>query len=182
VNFSQLDIQIFYSINGLAGRWPELDALMKSLSRPGTYLVPGVLAFAFWFWQQRRQAIVSGLVLAALIFAVDSLSFGVKQLVARPRPCRALPEVKQIVGCGRAYSFPSNHTVNTAAGGIFFQLLYPKTGYFVWPFVGMIGFNRVYVGSHYVTDVLGGWIVAAFYRRRLLPQSKKPSASENTSA
>ncbi|MGH7252010.1 MAG: phosphatase PAP2 family protein, partial [Nitrospiraceae bacterium] len=51
------------------------------------------------------------------------------------------------------------HALNTAAAAAFAQVLYPVTGWGPWPLVAVIGFSRVYVGGHYVSDVLGGWII-----------------------
>jgi undecaprenyl-diphosphatase len=159
VDLLLLDAQIFHAVNGLAGDWEALDALMRFLPRPGNYSVAGVFAAGVWLWRERRRAVLAALVLALLIGAVDLVGGGVKSVVARPRPCRVLADVKQVVGCGRATSFPSNHAVNTAAAGAFLQTLYPQAGYVIWPFVALMGFNRVYVGSHYPSDVLGGWLL-----------------------
>jgi len=156
------DKNFFYIINGMAGHWPWLDEFMRLVSRPGNYLVPGALAALYWFRQSGRKALLHALVLAALIASVDATGFAVKQLVARPRPCQGLQNVKKITGCGRAFGFPSNHAVNTAAAAMFFQLLYPRAVVVAWPLVALIGFNRVYVGAHYPTDVLGGWLLGAF--------------------
>ncbi len=84
-----------------------------------------------------------------------------KELIQRPRPCLRLQGIHELLGCGVAFSFPSNHAVNTAAAAAFFQVLYPKSGWVGWPLTVAIGLSRVYVGVHYVTDVAGGWLLGA---------------------
>ncbi|MBI2351229.1 MAG: phosphatase PAP2 family protein [Deltaproteobacteria bacterium] len=157
------DVALFHSINGLAGQYPGLDAFMTALADPGYFFIPGFLAVGYWIWQKRVQALAGVVVLAGLIVIVDLFGFQVKKLVARPRPCQVLQEVNKVVGCGSTFSLPSNHAVNTASVGIFFQLLYPKTGWIIWPVVILIGFGRVYVGAHYVTDIVAGWLLGGAF-------------------
>ena len=153
------DVALFYAINGLAGRSTVVDEAMIVLARPSTLLVPGVLLFGYWWWVSRRDALIGASALAGLVLLGDLLGAQVKHLVGRVRPCQLLDGVHQLVGCGGTFSFPSNHALNTAAAAAFAQVLYPVTGWGTWPLVAVIGFSRVYVGGHYVSDVLGGWII-----------------------
>ena len=153
------DVNLLLAINGWAGRWLWLDDSFSAISRPAYVAVPAVLGFAYWFWKNRRQALVGAVVLGCLIGSADFLGMQLKRIVDRPRPCWALSEVYVARGCGRAPSFPSNHAVNSAAAATFFQLLFPATGWISWPLVGIIGLSRVFIGAHYPTDVFGGWIL-----------------------
>lgn len=151
------DLTAFEAINGLAGQSALLDDVMMRLGRSGQLVVPILLAFGYWVWMRRRQALIGAPMLAVLIVLVDFIGAQIKHLTARPRPCQALQQIHEVVGCGGTFSFPSNHALNTATAAAFFQVLYPATGWVSWPLVVLIGFSRVYVGGHYVTDVVGGW-------------------------
>ncbi len=157
------DPTVFQAINGLAGQSALLDEVMVRLGRPGQLIVPILLAFGYWIWMHRRQALIGTPTLAVLIVLVDFIGAQLKHLTARPRPCQVLPHVHEVVGCGGTFSFPSNHALNTATAAAFFQVLYPATGWVSWPLVAVIGFSRVYVGGHYVTDVVGGWALGGVF-------------------
>jgi undecaprenyl-diphosphatase len=155
------DAALFHAINGLAGRSDLIDGIMLALARPSSLIFPAILGFGYWFWINRRQALVGAAVLGGLILFADLIGAQVKHLVERARPCWVLHGVHQLVGCGGTFSFPSNHAANTAAIAAFLQILYPQTGWVSWPLIVVIGFSRVYVGAHYMTDVAGGWVLGA---------------------
>lgn len=154
-----MDVDVFYAINGLAGKWEWVDHAMVLVGSPKSYVIPGVLALAYWVWMNRWEALIGTPMAGGLVGIADCIGAQVKHLTARPRPCQILDNVHEVTACGGLFSFPSNHSVNTAVLASFFQVLYPKTGWVGWPIVVIVGVARVYVGGHYVTDVVGGWTI-----------------------
>ena len=151
---------LFRAINGLAGQSAFLDELALDLSRPSLLWVPGTALFCYWLWLSWREAILGAPALAAMIGIADFLGARLKDLIARPRPCMSLLDIQQVeAACGKVFSFPSNHAINTAVAAAFLQVLYPRSGWVSWPLVGLVGLSRVYIGAHYVSDVLGGWLI-----------------------
>ncbi len=99
-----------------------------------------------------------------MIFIVNRI---LKYLFARPRP-----NVDRLVE-ESGYSFPSAHTmIGTAFYGFLIYLIIKeiknkKIKYTLSIILGllifMIGISRVYLGVHYATDVIMGFVFAAIY-------------------
>jgi len=154
------DESLFRAINGFAGHSAWIDGLALNLSTSSLLWVPGIVLAGYWLWLSRREALVGAPALAATIGIADFLGARLKDLIARPRPCSSLMDIQQVeAACGKVFSFPSNHAINTAVAAAFLQVLYPRSGWVSWPLVGLIGLSRVYIGAHYATDVLGGWAI-----------------------
>ena len=155
----EVDAFLTRSISELAGRSSVMDWLFLYVSEPDALWLPGILLGMYWLWRSPREGLIGGSILAASIGLLDFIGAQVKHLVARPRPCMSMPDLYHLQACGKNFSFPSNHAINTATAAAFLQILYPRSGWISWPIVGLVGVARVYIGAHYVTDVLGGWLI-----------------------
>lgn len=91
----------------------------------------------------------------------------IKVIIARPRP-----EINKLV-TETGYSFPSGHSmVSMAFYGYLIYLIYRyiKNKYIKWSLIVLlsiliclIGISRIYLGVHYTSDVLGGFLLSISY-------------------
>jgi membrane-associated phospholipid phosphatase len=146
----------FTHINGWAGQFAGLDWLMFQVSQESNLVIPGILFVGYWGWMKWGEAKFAIPCLALLIGLSDFLGGQLKILIGRPRPCQVLEHIHELIGCGGTFSMPSNHAMNSGTVISFLVMLYPALGWVLWPFLGLIGLSRVFLGAHYVTDVLVG--------------------------
>lgn len=172
---SRLDLSVHQAMFGL--RNPLADSAMAFLATLGdaVVLAPAVLVvFAWLLW--RRRHIAAWHWLAAPAFGLV-LTWMLGYLLDMPKP----PAATAVAG----FSFPSaTVTLATVVYGFFAVLIARELPgrRRAWPYVvgalvvGLLGFARLYLGAHWLSDVLAGtllgllWIAALgiAYRRRVV--------------
>lgn len=97
---------------------------------------------------------------AALLGSLVINNHLIKNLVQRPRPFVTFTDLQIIIPKPSEFSFPSGHTSSSfAAAAVFYRHLPKKLGVPSVILAGLIGFSRLYVGVHYLTDVIAGVVM-----------------------
>ena len=186
-----LDLDILYWINGHHTAW--LDSLMWTVSRAATWiplyvLLVGLVIYRFRNW---KQILMIFLAFGIAVGLSDYTCSGIlKPLVCRLRPTHepAIDPLHLVRGyTGGLYGFCSSHAANTMSVALLFCLLFKnKTatiGLMTW--VAANSYSRVYLGAHYPSDILVGWLIGAWWsclafaalQRWVLPAEVPPSGS-----
>lgn len=159
-----LDRSAADSLNSLARRDPALVEVLKVgavVFDPWVFRVL-VLLVAAWLWRRGAKRVAAW---AVVTMAIGGVLGVVLKLVAN----RARPHFPEPVAQASGYSFPSGHALNSfLAAGVLILAFLPvlsRAGRALAYLAGaavvaFTGFDRVGLGVHYVSDVLGGWIAA----------------------
>ena len=144
-----------------AHRSAVLTAFFKGYTGLGQWLVLTVATAAVFVvlaWRARRRE-------AAFLLIVMTVSLllnqALKYLFERVRP-----PAESAVLTVNGYAFPSGHTMSSASLALALAVIAWPTRW-RWPVAGLaatfallMGLSRVYLGVHWLTDMLAGWVLA----------------------
>lgn len=165
-SIGHFDTAIIGFIQGLEAPW--LTAIMKGFTWVGSGLVVStitVIGFVvlYFFLRYRQQSFLLTVVVVGSIQFNKMLKYYFK---------RERPELHRIMDA-KGFSFPSGHSMMAFA-------LYAILAYIAWRNVKtttnhvllvmfatfmiiMIGTSRIYLGVHYPSDIVGGYIASALW-------------------
>lgn len=137
---------------------PPLDALMPKITALGNGALIWICAACGLLCTKkyRRQGVLllCGLAAGALVG-----NLFLKNLVVRPRPCWLDESVLLKIAVPKDYSFPSGHTLSSAAAATILTKADRRFGYAAIPLAVFIAFSRLYLYVHFPSDVLAGAVL-----------------------
>lgn len=172
----QLDAVLTKAINGLAGQSAMLDTVLVWTSNFGAPILVFLVAMQWWKAEDRthhRHVLLA----TGLSFLVGlALNQVILLLVHRMRPYDAGIS-HLLIAPSADPSFPSDHATATfaIAASLLLQCLRRQGAWFLDAAL-LMSFARVYVGIHYLGDVLGGaltGIIAAVIVTTLLQEGTR---------
>lgn len=155
---------IFYNLVVQNMRTPTLTTILIIITNLGSAITLISLAILSIILIKNKKI---GLCISLNLIISTLLNVILKNIVQRPRPegYRLIDE--------SGYSFPSGHSmVNTAFYGLLIYLVLrnvknSKLKYTLVTLISLliigIGFSRIYLGVHYASDVLAGFLISVAY-------------------
>jgi undecaprenyl-diphosphatase len=151
-----MDATFTHWINASAGLHPVLDKAMIGVSQIGVPLM--VLAVIVQWWAKvdryhvRHAALSAGL---AFLLGLAINQF-ILLFVHRIRPYDA-GVTHLLIAPSADWSFPSDHaTASIAIVAAFAMQALPRRTLALFIMAFLICWSRIYIGTHYITDVVGG--------------------------
>lgn len=145
-----MDEQFFLLIYNLPHPY-FLNLFFSLVSAVGSY---GIIWLVFGMFLKKKLKYYLGVVLLTL------LVFSLQNVIGRLRPYEALQGVFYLgfIDPG-GYSFPSYHGATSFFGAVFLGEKLKKYKVYFFVLAVLISFSRIYLGAHYLTDVLAGAII-----------------------
>lgn len=162
-----MDFYFFNLVNQFAGKWNLLDKLGIFFA---SYFEYFLIFLVFVIFARKWRMVLS--IFSAAILA----RFGIVELIRFVFP-RARPFVENsvnlLISHETSSSFPSGHAAFYFALAFAICLYNKKIGLWFLLAAFLISFSRVFVGVHWLSDILAGalvgifagWLVAFFSRR-----------------
>lgn len=161
---TQLDISVLMYIQEhlRSELWTPFWQFLSSLGDGGIFWI--ITALILLVPKKTRKVGFAAGVSMVLCYIVANIIL--KNAVARLRPYDLYSGLTILVEPLKDYSWPSGHTINGFGCAFIYLYMFP-------PYIGipavilaaLIALSRLYVGVHYPTDIIGGFLLAIILSR-----------------
>lgn len=149
-----IEYKLFYLINkGCIN--PVFDLIMPVITAFGSGDFIFALAIILLFVDRKKKDRPAGIMLLAGLTTGHYVVSFLKEWIARPRPPFVLVDVHVVGKLAKSFSFPSGHTAIAFMAAAILSRYYRHPVIF-FALASLVAFSRVYLGVHYVTDVISG--------------------------
>ena len=140
------DRELFNRIYDAPPHREPMWTVMEGVTEFGHYrAVMGVSILLMAYGSEPHQE--TGKLLSSAFLGTGIITFGMKELVGRRRP------LEETLG---SPSFPSGHTSLAFSSATILGYRYPRWRVPLYIGAGLVGFSRIYLGRHYLSDVVVG--------------------------
>lgn len=163
------DQQLIVYLNNLGSTaWDSFWFLVTDkLTWIPLYVISLYLIYKYWGVKTLGLAV---LIAILLVTSTDQISHLFKDvLVQRLRPCHqpgVMEHLRLAEKCGGSYGFFSGHASNHFGVAVYLGMIFRHrikvSLLFLLLMAGLVAYSRIYIGVHYVLDVLTGAIVGSF--------------------
>jgi undecaprenyl-diphosphatase len=108
-----------------------------------------------------RRAPIAAALATISYFAADGITLALKRAFDRPRPSVVDPAVHPLVAVPHSGSMPSAHASTAFAAAVAVGLVHPRLRWPLLALAALIAISRVWLGVHYLSDVLVGAVLGA---------------------
>lgn len=130
------------------------NELMSWFSFLGTWFIVLIFMTSLFMWQENKRKWIFPL-WCSLIISM-AITYFLKLIIMRARPEVAL---HSLLSSGFSSSFPSGHATAVFSTLAILDKEFPRFKWFWLTFAIIVVFSRLYLGMHYLTDVVIGAVI-----------------------